>query len=196
MLGPSGATTERVLEALDAIVFSGGGDVDPARHGTGAHETVYGVVPERDAFELELARAALERPELPVLGICRGMQVINVAQGGDLELHIPDTRGDAVVHRLPPREPTFHAVRVEPRSPLGEIYGREEFPVCSWHHQEVRRIGRDLEPIAWAPDGVVEGLVYTGHPFAVAVQWHPELQVPDDPLQVRLFSALVERARS
>jgi putative glutamine amidotransferase len=195
LLGPSGAALPRVLDAVDALVLSGGGDLDPASHAEGQHDTVYGVVPERDAFELEIARAALERPELPVLGICRGMQILNVALGGDLELHIPDVRGEAVVHRLPPRKPTHHPVRVAPGSLLGEIYGREEFPVCSWHHQEVRRLGRGLEPVAWAPDGVIEGLVYTGHPFAVAVQWHPELQVPDDPVQRRLFSALVERAR-
>jgi putative glutamine amidotransferase len=195
LLGPSGAATPRVLDALDALVLPGGGDLDPANHVDDQHEAVYGVVPERDAFELELLRVALERPELPVLGICRGMQILNVALGGDLELHIPDARGEAVVHRLPPRVPTFHPVRVDPSSVLGEIYGREEFPVCSWHHQEVRRLGRKLEPIAWAPDGVIEGLVYTGHPFAIAVQWHPELQVADDPLQRRLFSALVERAR-
>jgi putative glutamine amidotransferase len=122
------------------------------------------------------------------------MQVLNVALGGDLELHLPDVRGDEVAHRLPPREPTRHEVRVAPESLLAAIYSCETFPVCSWHHQEVRKLGRGLLPIAWAEDGVVEGLVQPDHPFALGVQWHPELQVGDEPLQRRLFAALVERA--
>lgn len=189
-----GATAAALLARLDALVLSGGGDLDPASYGGPRHPTVYMVTPERDAFELALARAALERPELPVLGICRGMQVMNVALGGDLDPHLPDVVGDRVAHRLPPREPTRHEVRVEAGSPLEAIYGRAEFPVCSWHHQGVRALGRGLRPIARALDGVIEGVAYDAHPFALGVQWHPEMQVADEPLQRRLFAALVERA--
>ena len=195
LLGPCGAEAGRLLDALDALVLSGGGDVDPARHAGGSHEAVYGVVPERDAFEIELVQAALERDDLPLLGICRGMQLLNVALGGDLELHLPDVRGNGVTHRLPPREPVTHEVRVEPDSLLGEIYGQVSFPVCSWHHQEVRRLGRGLEPVAWAPDGVIEAVALRDRSFALAVQWHPEMQVRDEPLQRRLFAALAQRAR-
>lgn len=184
-----------LLDGLDALVLAGGGDVDPALHADRTHETIYGVSRARDDFELELARLALARPELPVLGICRGMQVMNLATGGDLELHLPDTRGDAVLHRAPPRDPVLHPVRVERESALAGIYGALEFEVCSWHHQELRRLGKGVRPVAFAPDGVIEGIVYEPGRFALGVQWHPELQVARDPLQRRIFEALVARAR-
>jgi putative glutamine amidotransferase len=195
LLPPNGSPPEETLQLLDGMILSGGGDIDPALHGGSHHPSVYLVTPERDRFELALTRRALRRPDLPLLGICRGMQVLNVALGGDLEVHLPDVFGERVNHRLPPREPTLHPVRVEPQSVLEEIYGRREFPACSWHPQGVKRLGRGLRPIAYALDGVIEGLVYEAHPFAVGVQWHPEMQVDDDPLQRRLFEAIVERAR-
>ncbi len=194
LLPATSQLSDALLARLDALLLAGGGDLDPACHAGGSHPSVYMVTPERDRFELELVRRALERPELPLLGICRGMQVMNVALGGDLELHLPDVRGEQVVHRLPPRNPTYHDVRIVGESLLGRIYDRESFRVCSWHHQEVRKLGRGLVPVAWADDGVVEGLVYPDHPFALGVQWHPELQVGDDPLQRQLFTAFVERA--
>lgn len=194
LLAAAPAVVPDLLDAVDALILAGGGDIEPDLHGRETHPAVYGTSRARDLFELELARAALARAELPLLGICRGMQVMNVALGGDLELHIPDVRGERVVHRLPPRKPTYHPVRVEPGSALERIYGRREFPVCSWHHQELRRLGEGLVPIASAADGVVEGVVLPDHGFALGVQWHPELQVEDDPLQRRLFEALVARA--
>lgn len=194
LLPAGGRLSDALLARLDGLVLSGGGDLDPACHAGGSHAAVYMVTPERDRFEIELARRALERPELPLLGICRGMQVMNVALGGDLELHLPDVRGDRVEHRLPPRLPIHHPVRIAGDSLLGRIYGRERFRVCSWHHQEVRKLGHGLVPVAWAEDGVVEGLVQPDHPFALGVQWHPELQVGDDPLQRQLFTAFVEQA--
>jgi putative glutamine amidotransferase len=196
LLAPGSAPPATLLEDLDALVLAGGGDLDPDVWGGERHPAVYGVVRARDAFELELARTVLERAELPLLAICRGMQVLNVALGGDLEVHVPDVRGETVRHRLPPREPTFHPVRIEPGGTLERIYGRLEFPVCSWHHQEVRKLGHGLHPCAWAEDGVIEALVLPDRPWVVAVQWHPEMQVRDDPLQRRLFEALVEAARS
>ena len=153
------------------------------------------ITPERDHYELELARRALERPELPVLGICRGMQLLNVALGGDLTPHLPDLVGDEVAHRVPPLDPTLHEVRVEAGSVLDEIYRRPEFQVCLWHHQGVRELGAGLVPVAWAPDGVIEGLVLEDHRCALGVQWQPVMQAADDPLQRRLFSALIEQAR-
>ncbi len=195
LLAPSEAPAEETLARLDALVLSGGGDMDPASYGGSGHETVYMVNEPRDRFELALAERSVARPELAVLGICRGMQVLNVALGGDLDAHLPEVYGESVTHRLPPREPVLHDVRVEPGSLLERIYDALEFPVCSWHHQSVRKLGRDLVPIARAPDGVIEALVYRAHPWALAVQWHPEMQAADDPRQRRLFAALVEEAR-
>jgi putative glutamine amidotransferase len=196
LLAPAPKPLEAILDRIDGLLLSGGGDIDPALHRGGAHPTVYGVNPERDEFELELVGRALERPAFPVLAVCRGMQVLNVALGGDLELHIPDRRGDAVAHRLPPREPTRHAVDLDPDGALAEIYGEQRVEVCSWHHQEVSKLGRGLRPMAYAPDGVIEGLVDDGHPLIVGVQWHPELQVEAEPLQRRLFDWIVEKARA
>lgn len=195
LLAPSEARAHDLLDAIDGLMLSGGGDVDPMSHSGGSHEAVYMVAPQRDHFEIALIHAALDRHDLPVLGICRGMQILNVALGGDLELHLPDVRGEQVVHRLPPRQPVLHDVRVDSGSVLEEIYGANEFPVCSWHHQEVKRLGKELVPIAQAADGVVEGLVHDGHPFVVGVQWHPEMQVADDPMQRKIFEALIDRSR-
>lgn len=183
------------LDRIHGLILAGGGDIAPDRYGGGEHPMVYMVNSRRDEFELELVSKALKRPELPVLGICRGMQILNVALEGDLELHLPDVRGETVVHRLPPREPTLHDVRVDEGSVLHELYGLLEFPVCSWHHQEVRRLGSGLRPIAYAADGVIEAVVYDDHPWALGVQWHPELQIDDHPLQRRIFDTLVTRAR-
>ena len=196
LLAPAPGPLEVMLDRVDGLLLSGGGDIDPALHRGGDHPMVYGVSRERDEFELELVGRALERPAVPILAVCRGMQVLNVALGGDLELHIPDRRGETLVHRLPPRTPTRHPVELDPEGPLAEIYGERRVEVCSWHHQEVGKLGRGLRPIAYAPDGVLEGLVYEGHPLTVGVQWHPELQVEAEPLQRRLFDWLVERART
>lgn len=195
LLGAGSAPVDALLSRLDALVISGGGDIAPERHRGGGHETVYMVNAARDAFELALAECALAREDLPLLGVCRGMQVLNIALGGDLELHLPDVYGEAVVHRLPPREPTYHKVRVDPESALGRIYEVAELRVCSWHHQCVRELGRGLVAAAWSEDGVVEGVVHATRPWTIGIQWHPEMQVRDDPLQRRLFDALVEGAR-
>ena len=196
LLGPTSVDLQTLLDRVDGLILAGGGDLSPATHGSGDHETVYGVVAERDDFEIALARGALVRPQLPVLGICRGMQILNVALGGDLELNIPDRRGDQVEHRLPPRKPTFHGVKIEAGSRLEGIFGCADLEVCSWHHQEVRRLGEGLTAVAHAADGVVEALVSSSHPWCLAVQWHPEMQTDTHPVQRRLFEALVGQAGS
>lgn len=181
------------LDAVSGLILPGGGDVDPAHYGGGHHEALYGISEERDRFELALARAALERRDLPILCVCRGMQLLNVAMGGDLVLHLPDVYGDRVAHRAPALKPTQHPVRIDPESRLARILGQTECTVQSIHHQAVGRLGKGLRAVAWAEDGVVEAVESDDHPFVIAVQWHPELDALSDPRPLGLFEAFVQR---
>ncbi len=183
------------LDAVDALILPGGGDIDPAHYGGVRHEANYGISPERDGFELALARAALARPNLPILSICRGMQLLNVALGGDLVSHIPDRFGDSVAHRHPELRPVEHAVRIDPASRLAAILGATELDVHSVHHQAVGRLGDGLRAVAWSPDGVIEAVESERLPFLIGVQWHPELGALGDERQRRLFEALVAHRR-
>jgi len=188
VLGP----VHEALDAISGLILPGGGDIHPDHYGGDAHEANYGVCHERDHFELVLVRAALERARLPVLCVCRGMQILNVALGGDLVQHIPDLFGTTVVHRTPDVQPIPHEVAIAPDSRVGRVYGAKA-TVQSVHHQAVARLGDGLRPVAWAPDGVIEAIESSRHDFVVAVQWHPELDVADRP---GLFGELVDRART
>ncbi len=192
LLPPGEPQPERVLEVVDGLILAGGGDLDPTWYGGEVHPTLYLIDPERDRFELHLARAVVERG-VPVLGICRGSQVLNVAWGGDLVPHLPEDEQVPVRHRLPGRVPTDHAVRVDPHSRLAAVLGEGELTVRSWHHQAVRRVAPGWRAVAWAPDGVVEAVEFGGHPWAFGVQWHPELTQDQTPHR-RLFDALVRAA--
>lgn len=191
------AVEGEIPEALDAIgglILSGGGDVDPAHYGGTPHGANYGVSLERDRFELALARVAVQRLDLPLLCICRGMQVLNVALGGDLVAHIPDHFGNGVSHRHPERRPVEHPVRIDPGSQIAGIFGVTTLAVRSWHHQAVGRLGAGLRAVAWSPDGVVEAVESEEHPFALGVQWHPETGALRNAHQLRLFEALIAAA--
>ena len=183
-----------VLDAIDGLILPGGGDVDPAHYNGVRHEANYGISPERDGFEMALARAALARADLPILCICRGMQLLNVTLGGDLVAHIPDHFGSKVIHRHPERIPVEHDVRVEPESRLGRILGTDAMTVQSIHHQAVGRVANGLRAVAWSEDGVIEAIESERHPFCLAVQWHPELGALGDGRQRNLFEALIARA--
>jgi putative glutamine amidotransferase len=194
LLPPGEAQVDAVLDRLDGLVLSGGGDLDPARFGGGAHPSIYFVCEERDAFELALVRRALER-EIPTLAICRGAQVLNVALGGDVHLHLEDVMGTAVRHRKSQDEHTHHPVRLDPASRLAAVFAADALAaIASWHHQAVDRLGSGLVPVAWAPDGTVEALELPDAPFLMAVQWHPELQIEQHSPQRRLFEALCRAA--
>lgn len=195
VLPPGEAEPARLLDHLDGLLLAGGGDLDPAIYGGPSHETIYMLSPERDSFELALTHAALKRPDLPVLAICRGAQVLNVALGGTLHSHLPDVFGDVVAHRLPPRLPTRHGVRIATGSKLGGILACERTDVCSWHHQAVDRLGSDLTAVAWSDDGVVEAIEHREHPWCIAVQWHPEMQ-HEEAVPQRVFRAFADAARS
>jgi putative glutamine amidotransferase len=196
ILPPVEGETPEGLDAVAGLILPGGGDVDPEHYGGGHHDANYGISQERDHFELTLTRAALARPELPVLCVCRGMQLLNVALGGDLIAHIPDHFGDSVVHRTPQLKPVPHGVRLDPGSRLAGVLDATELVVQSVHHQAVGRLGEGLLAVAWSEDGVVEAIESAGHRFVIGVQWHPELDALSDPRPMRLFETLVAAARA
>lgn len=164
-----------ILDRLDGVVLSGGVDVDPALYGEAPHEKLGRVNRRRDDFELALTREALRR-DVPILAICRGHQVLNVATGGTLVQDIASTVTGAMEHEgRGPRFRHSHRVEIEAASRLRAILGREAMPVNSIHHQAVARLGKGLVASARCPeDGVVEGLEMPGRRFVLGVQWHPE----------------------
>ncbi|HUH15215.1 MAG TPA: gamma-glutamyl-gamma-aminobutyrate hydrolase family protein [Gaiellaceae bacterium] len=185
---PSDAAVEETLDALDGILFSGGADLDPAAYGHEAHPETGGVRPERDRGELALLRAALER-DMPVLAVCRGSQVLNVARGGDLVQHLPEVVGDEK-HKHTPGVFADHAVDVKEGTRLRSLIG-DRAPVKSHHHQGFGRVGEGLVESAWAEDGTLEAIEDPGRRFAVGVLWHPE-----EGEDAALFRALVDEARA
>ena len=183
---------EELLSHLDGVVFTGGGDIDPDRFGGLHHEAVSDIDPERDAIEMQLILKVSEK-NIPFLAICRGLQVLNVAYGGTLYTHISDQLENALDHSNPvidSFDKISHSVRVKGDSDLARIVGETEFGVNSLHHQGVKEVGKGLRAVAWAPDGLVEGLELPGHPFGIAVQWHPEWLIDDSHSQA-LFKAFV-----
>lgn len=183
---------EELCERLDGLVLTGGGDVDPARYGGRMHPSVYGVNPVRDESEIALVRWAVTKG-VPLLGICRGAQVINVALGGTLVEHL--RAGASGLRHRSGKESVTHPVEVAPGSRLAAILGRTRVEPVSHHHQAVRRAAPGLHIVAQAPDGVIEGLEMPSHPFLIAVQWHPERTAAEDAAQQRLFDALVDAAK-
>jgi putative glutamine amidotransferase len=183
---PADIGEEETLAAVDGLVFSGGGDIHPATYGAVPHDETRGVDPRRDEAELALLRAALAR-DMPVLAVCRGSQVLNVALGGDLIQHLPEVVGhDRHLHT--PGEFAYHEIRVEPKTRVGAILG-DRAPVKSHHHQAFGRLGAGLREAAWADDGTVEAIEDPSRRFALGVLWHPE-----EGEDVALFEALVAEA--
>lgn len=186
LLPPSAAPDDPVLDRLDAVIFAGGSDLDPALYGQDAHPETTGLRPERDAAEVPLMRAVLDR-DMPLLGICRGMQILTVVSGGSLVQHLPEAVGHER-HRPAPGVYGLHEVRVEPQSLAGSILG-DNVSVPSYHHQGVASAG-ELRVTGWADDGTPEAVEHPDRRFALGVLWHPE--AGDD---LRLFTALIEAAR-
>jgi gamma-glutamyl-gamma-aminobutyrate hydrolase PuuD len=185
---PSVNGVEEVLDALHGIVFSGGADIAPVNYGAEPHPETDPPQALRDAGELALVRAALDR-DLPTLAICRGFQLFNIARGGDLIQHLPETLGDSR-HREVKGVFSEHPVEIKEGTRLAGLLGARAPSVKSSHHQGVGRIGDGLVETAWAEDGTLEGLEDPGKQFAVGVLWHPE--AGEDK---RLFEALVVEAR-
>ena len=182
---------DETLDPLDGLLLAGGSDVDPAAYGAEPHPTTIGTVPERDAFELALAARAMER-DLPFLGVCRGMQVMNVARGGTLTQHLPDDLGHEDHRRTPGSfDDADHDVRLAAGSLAARAAGEPVHPTKSHHHQGVQAIGEGLTVTGWATlDDLPEALEVPGHRFALGVQWHPEADATSP-----LIAALVDEAR-
>jgi putative glutamine amidotransferase len=181
---------DQVLERFDGLLLIGGGDLDPDSYGQARQQQVYGVIDRRDGFELPLVRAAIARA-MPTLAICRGHQVLNVALGGTLEQHL--VPGD-VPHGVPgvAGGSTAHFVRVHEGSMLAAALRVTAAEVSSQHHQAVDKLGADLEAVAWADDGVIEGIEVTlPDQWVIGIQWHPEDTAGSDAVQQRLFDAFV-----
>ncbi len=183
---PLADAVHETLEALDALILCGGPDLEPSHYGQEPSEATTGVSPERDRGELALLRAALAR-DLPVLGICRGMQLINIVYGGSLVQHLPDVVGHDG-HRTQAGRFDLHPVRLSAESRVGAILG-DSVQVSSGHHQGIARLGSGLVASGWADDESIEALEDPAKPFVLGVLWHPE--EGDDR---RLFDALVAAA--
>ncbi len=187
---------KRLATGLDGLLLTGGGDIDPALFGEAPHPTLYDVAPIRDTFEANAARWALEQ-HMPLLCICRGVQVLNVALGGSLYQDVITEPGTPLTHsQKEPRDQPTHTVKVAPGSRLADVMGAEEVDVNSMHHQALKALGRGLVATAWAPDQLVEGVEMPEHPsFVLGVQWHPEELIGHSDAARRLFAALVTHAR-
>ena len=186
LIPPSEDGLEETLDAVAGLVFSGGSDLDPDLYDQEPHEETLGVVPGRDRAELALLEAALAR-DMPVLAVCRGSQVFNVARGGDLVQHLPDVVGDHK-HKHTPGTFADHAVTLEPGTRLAGLLG-ERAPVKSHHHQGFGRVGEGLRVAAHAEDGTIEAVEDPSHRFALGVLWHPEAGQ-----DLKLFEELVGAA--
>lgn len=192
------AEFDEILPRLDGLLLSGGGDIAPSRFNDDTvHEATYGIDDERDSFEIGAFKWAASA-DMPILCICRGIQVMAVAEGGTLWQDIPTQVGEQVEHRQQRagkmRDDLGHGVRVTAGTPLHEILGAESLEVNSFHHQSVRDPGTILKVAATADDGVIEALYHPGLRFGLGVQWHPEMLSGLYPQHATIFTAFVNAA--
>jgi putative glutamine amidotransferase len=198
ILPPHVESIDALLDSLDGIVFSGGGDIDSSYWDEEPHAEAYGFDEERDAFELQAIPKVVAR-DMPMLGICRGIQTVNVALGGSIVQDIPDQLPGSLQHRQhrdgKMRDTTSHTVTIkEGENLLHKIVGDTALETNSFHHQAIKDVGEGLEVIATADDGVIEALWNPQMTFGLAVQWHPEMLASDHPDHAAIFEAFVKAA--
>lgn len=192
-------TLRRTFERMDGILLPGGGDVNPSCYHDHPHQAVYGVSDARDRMEIAMTQWAFAA-DLPLFGICRGIQVVNVAMGGSLTQDIPtqvdtDLRHDILHDGSEARHLILHDVCLEHDSQLAAILGTDRLPVNSLHHQTLKAVAPQATITAHATDGLVEAIEFTGKRFALAVQWHPEDLIEHDARMLALFEHFVQAAR-
>jgi putative glutamine amidotransferase len=186
---------DSLLDRVDGVCLPGGPDLQPSTYGAEPHPELGPTEPRVDALELALVRAA-DRRNLPILGICRGMQVLNVARGGTLHQHLPDVVGAQLQHRQPEHgSVTTHHVETAPHSRLRATLGGPKLNVNSFHHQAIRKLGQDLAATAWAPDGTIEAVEGAGERLVLGVQWHAEGLEAHGPLFELLIAAAADEER-
>lgn len=188
------------LDSIDGVIFSGGSDLDSSLWNEEPHPKADGFDQERDTFEVEAIRKVVER-DMPMLGICRGIQSVNVALGGTIVQDIPDQLPGSLEHRQHNdgrmRDTTSHDVTIEEGDNLlYQIHGDTTMKTNSFHHQSIKEVGRDLEVIARAEDGVIEAVWNPKMTFGLAVQWHPEMLAENHSDQAAIFEALIKSARA
>ena len=193
LIPPQPENAADVLDGLDGLLLAGGDDCDPSAYGEEKHPSCETMDPRRQQNDVGLARLARQRG-VPTLGICLGVQVMNVAAGGTLIQDIASAVDTKIDHASEPSDRHRHDVHIEASTKLGRILGTHELNVNSSHHQAVGRVAEGLRVTAQAPDGIIEGLEDPTHPFYVGVQWHPE-DMPEEPSATTLFGAFVEAAR-
>jgi len=193
VIPPEAENARELVDELDGILLAGGDDCDPAVYGEECHPTVAPMDRRRQDGDLALAKAARERG-IPTLGICLGLQMMNVAAGGTLIQDIHSQLETEIEHVSEPEDRARHDVHIESTTRLGAILGESEVNVNSSHHQAIKSVGDGLRVTAHAPDGIVEGLEDPRHPFYLGVQWHPE-DMPAEDSAAKIFRAFVEAAR-
>jgi len=190
-------SVKAMCKRLDGIIFSGGNDIDPGYYGELNHLKLGRMDPERDRVEIELVRFLVEETTMPIFGICRGLQMINVALGGTLYQDLPAQKPEAQLHSCGnfPKSEAAHAVTLDPTTVIGKLFGDETLGVNSLHHQAIKVLAPSLKPAMVSEDGIIEGYESTVRENLFAVQWHPEMMAPRDARYLRLFEHLVEKAK-
>ena len=182
------------IENADGLLLSGGVDVDPSLFGEDPHPNLGFVDEQRDLMEQALYKAAKQKG-IPILGICRGIQSINVFEGGTLHQHVPAVAG-SIQHSQHNLDGTlFHEVRLEPTSHLAKAYGKQSIRTDSYHHQAINKVGNNLKAVAWAKDGIIEAVEGTGKIFVLGVQWHPEMSYERYSEQIVPFEVFMESVK-
>lgn len=187
---------DEIIETIDGLMLTGGYDVDPKFFGQKPHPKLGVVTEKRDVVEMQLVQKCLEK-NIPILGICRGLQLLNVYFGGTLYQDIDDQFKTNICHKqTEERTKATHEVKIKKESHLFSIVGKESFLVNSLHHQGIQQVGKSLKAVAKATDGIIEGIELENYPFCIAVQWHPEeLAKIEDAPSKKLFEAFIEKAK-